>query len=262
MPFELLSWYLKLPVFALVAARLAGLIMFQPVLGAMAVPPRLRVLLVLGLAAIVTPFVSFPAQAPDSVLGLLLAMVSEVLLGALIGLACVMCFLGLQWGGMLVAQESGLAFGHIADPTSEREETVLGVFYLQLAVVVFLVVGGHRALVSACLDTFETIPLLAESAIPTMGAGVLLKALEVGGHVAVRVAAPALLALFLVNVAMGFISRTMPQFNIIAVGFSLKGMVAFLLIAVSLPTAMSAFIGSLEHVYQSLADAIASAGTT
>jgi len=250
MPFELLAQYLKLPVFALVAARLGGLIMFQPVLGAMAIPFNVRALLVLGLAALVTPLVHTPATMPDTPLALALALAAEVLLGALLSLVLVTCFLGLQLGGLLLAQESGLAFGQIVDPTTEEDESVLGVFQLQLGAVVYLVVGGHRALVSACLDTFQSIPLLADHGLAFLGVEMLVKTLTVGGQVAFCVAAPALLALFLVNVALGFVSRTMPQLNVLAVGFSLKGLLAFLIMAVSLPTGINAFVDTVEDVYQ------------
>jgi flagellar biosynthetic protein FliR len=247
MPFELLAQYLKLPVFALVAARLGGLIMFQPVLGSLAVPTNVRVGLVLGLAALLTPVVSLPATAPATPGGIVLAMAGEVLLGALIGAVSVACFIGLQMGGLLIAQESGIAFGQIVDPNTEEQETVIGMFYLQLAMVVFLIVGGHRAIVAACLETFRTIPLLDGGFSARLGSDLLLQALTLGGQVALRVAAPTMLAMFLVNLAMGFISRTMPQFNILSFGFSVKSMLAFLLMAVSLPSAANALVGALEH---------------
>lgn len=249
MPWELLSQNLKLPVFALVAGRLGGMLAFQPVLGALAVPFQVRVLLVLGLAALVTPLVDLPAAAPDTPLGLILALALETLLGALLGLGAALCFLGLQWGGLLVAQESGLAFGQIVDPTTEEEETTVGVFYLQFAVVLYLVIGGHRALLAACLDTFTSIPLLGPGLDAGAGVELLLRALTVGGHVTFRVAAPALVALFLVNLALGFVSRTMPQLNILAVGFSLKTLTGFLIMAVALPSAAQAFIDATECVF-------------
>ena len=249
MPWEWLAQYLKLPVFALVAARLGGLLMLQPVLGALSIPMRFRVMLVLALAALLTPLVRLPAAVPDTPLQIVFAMASEMLLGALLGLVLVMCFVGLQLGGLLIAQESGLAFGQIVDPSSEDEETILGMFYLQLAAVVYLVVGGHRALVSACLDTFDTLPLLSARPVSLLDRELLCQALTLSGHVAFRVAGPTLLALFLVNVALGFVSRTMPQLNVLAVGFSLKALIAFLLMAVSLPSAADAFIDALQRVF-------------
>lgn len=248
MPYELLASYLKLPVFGLVAARLAGLLMFQPVLGALSVPHPLRVLLVLALAALLTPLVAPPPVAPDGALGLLLALAGELLLGVVLGAVMVACFVGLQLGGLLLAQETGVAFGQIVDPTSEEQETVFGVFYLQLAAVVYLALGGHRALVAACLSTFQTIPLLSLGAADTPGLDALCAALALSCEVALRVAGPVLLALFLVNVALGFVSRTLPQLNILAIGFSAKALVAFLLMAVSLPTATGTFIDAVAEV--------------
>jgi flagellar biosynthesis protein FliR len=246
MPLELLAQYLKLPVFALVASRIGGMIMFQPLLGALSIPVTLRAMLVLALAALLTPLVSLPAAAPATPLGIVFAMACEILLGALIGLVSSACFYGLQMGGLLIAQESGIAFGQIVDPSTDEQETVLGVFYLQLAAVVFLIVGGHRALIAACLDTFETIPLLGDNQAALLGSELLCKALDLSGQVAFRVAAPTLLVLFLVNLALGFVSRTMPQLNILAVGFSLKSLIAFVVMAASLPTAAEGFINSLQ----------------
>lgn len=249
MPVDALAQYLRLPVFALVASRLGGLLMFQPVLGAMSIPTHLRVMLVLALAALMTPLVSLPAAAPDRPLEMALAMGAELLLGLLLGLLTALCFVGLQMGGLLIAQESGLAFGQIVDPTSEEEETIVGVFYLQFAIVVFLVIGGHRAFLSACLDTFETIPLLSGRPAADADADLLCQALAMSGQVAFRVAGPTLLALLLVNVALGFVSRTMPQLNILAVGFSIKGLLVFALMAASLPSAAAAFISTLGCVF-------------
>jgi flagellar biosynthetic protein FliR len=249
MPVEALAQYLRLPVFALVVSRLGGLLMFQPVFSALSVPIHLRVMLVLALGALMTPLVSLPAAAPDRPLEMAFALGAELLLGLLLGVLTALCFVGLQMGGLLIAQESGLAFGQIVDPGSEEEETVVGVFYLQFAIVVFLIIGGHRALLSACLDTFETIPLLACPATRALDADVLCQALTLSGQVAFRVAGPTLLALLLVNVALGFVSRTMPQLNILAVGFSLKGLLVFALMAASLPSAGAAFIDMLEAVF-------------
>jgi flagellar biosynthesis protein FliR len=256
-PIELVAQYLKLPVFALVVSRLAGLLMFQPVLGSLAIPYNVRAILVLGMAAMLTPVIGLPADAPDSPFGFALAMGSEVLLGALIGIVSVACFIGLQMGGQLIAQESGIAFGQVIDPTSEEQESVIGVFYVQLAVVIYLIIGGHRALITACLDTFRSIPLLGDGLPNRLCADIVLRSLSVGGQVALCAAAPTMLAMFLVNLTLGFVSRTMPQFNVLTVGFSVKSMLSFLLMAVSLPSAAGVFVRALEDVFRWLAQLIA-----
>lgn len=248
MPDDLLAAYTNLPLFLLVASRLAGLLMFQPILGSLSIPSMVRVLLVIGLAAAVTPLVALPGNAPDTPLGLALALGVEVALGALLGLAVRVCFLALELAGQLIAQESGLAFAQVVDPTSGGEQDVLSMVYVQLGAVVFMIVGGHRVVLAACLDTFQAIPLLSAPAIVDSGVWILLDALRVGGEVALRIAAPVILTLFLVNITLGFIGRVLPQLNITVLGFSIKGLVVFVVAAVALPGAMEAFLGGLETV--------------
>ena len=246
MPYELLSQYLRLPVFMMVAARLGGMIMFQPVLAANSLPRQVRVLFILGLGVLLTPLVGSIETVPDTVLGLIIALAGELLLGLLVGLVPAIIFIGMQMGGTLIAQESGLAFGQIADPSSGLQLSVLSSLYGQLIAIVFLIAGGHRVLLAACLDSFQTIPLLGDAGLATVGAEMLVDALALGTALAVRVAAPAVLTLFLVNLALGFISRTVPQLNIATIGFSLKALVGFVVMAVALPSAVAAFMDALE----------------
>lgn len=247
MTFELLAVYLNLPVFAMVASRLGGLIMFQPILNSLSIPINLRVMFVLALAALVTPSVSLSDQAPATPAGIAMAMGGEIALGMLIGTIIMVAFAGLQIGGQLIAQQSGLAFGRIADPSTGTQQTVISVFYVQFGVVTYLIIGGHRAVVSACLQTFETIPLLSGLG-DVLNPDVLIDSFTLGTVVAIRVAAPTVITLLLITLALGFISRTVPQLNITTIGFSLKSLLAFVLMAVSLPTAMNIFTDQLESV--------------
>jgi flagellar biosynthetic protein FliR len=238
--------YLKLPAFALVLSRLAGLVAFAPILGSLAIPATVRALLAAGIAALLAPIVTVPADLPDTPGGLVLGMAQEAALGLLMGLVMALCFLGMQVGSTLVAQESGLAIGQLLDPSFDEEQTVLSTFYVQLAVAIYLIIGGHRVLLSTFLDTFEAVPLLRANELAQTGTGLLLRGLTVGAMGAVRVAAPALVTLFLVNVAMGFIARTVPQLNVITVGFSLKTLLGFAIVAATLPSAVSAFIDAVD----------------
>ena len=246
-PLQLWGLYLKLPVFALVAGRLGGLIAFQPVVGGLAVPARVRALLTIGLAALITPLVPAPDDLPANFSGLALGMAREVLLGAWLGLIVRICFVGLELAGTLVATEAGLAFGQLADPSSGTQQSVLGIFYAQVAVVIFLVIGGHRALFQATLNTFETIPLLSDGGRLVPGIELLPDSISLAFAVAVRVAAPVVITLFAADVALGFVSRTVPQINVATVGFSVKTMVGMVLMAVSLPVTFDVFIDALEQ---------------
>lgn len=254
MPYALLAEYLRLPLFLLVASRLGGIVMFLPVLGALALPPQLRALLVVALAVVVTPLVDAPAAWPDTLGGLAVAMGGELLIGVLMGLAVFLCFVGLQLGAQLIAQESGLALGQILDPMMEEEDTVLGSLYLQLGLVIFLIVGGHRALIAAAFDSFRAVPVLSGLGWLEGGGAILVDALRAGGELAIRIAAPTVLTLFLVNLGLGFVSRTIPQLNVTTLGFSFKALLGFALMAISLPVLLNGFTATLEAVIGQLRD--------
>lgn len=248
MPIELVETYLNLPLLGLVAARLGGLIMFQPLLSHLAVPAHLRAMFVVGLSVLVAPFVAVPAKMPEGAAGWAVGLAGEAAVGVVVGTLLMLLFAGVQQGTMLIAQESGLAFGQVVDPTTEAEQSVLGVLYTELFVLVYLVLGGHRAALTACIDSFATAPLLAARDGASAGwVAVLLDALAAGESMALRVAAPTVITLFLVNVALGLISRTMPQLNATTLGFTLKSLVSFALMAVSLPAALALFTEQLDE---------------
>lgn len=245
MSLEGLIYLLNLPVFGLVAARLAGFIMFQPVLAALAIPAQVRVAVVLALAALMTPLVRLHAGLPDTPATLALALGGELLVGITVGLVLRIGFAALQLGGLMIAQESGLAFGQIVDPVYGQEESILSTTYAQVAVVVYLLLGGHRELLAACLDTFQAVPLLTHPASMEAALQLVLAALASGGELTLRVAAPVLLTLMLVNLVLGFLSRTLPQINVTTVGFALKTPAAFFVMAAALPAVVEAFSDEL-----------------
>lgn len=257
MPYELFTQYLNLPLFLLVAARLAGLIMFQPILGSLAVPTAGRAMLVLALTIMVMPLTDPLVALPVSVFGMVLGMLQEVLVGAVLGLVLAGLMLGMQLGGQLIAQETGLAFGQIVDPNSGDQSNTLSNFYIQFAGLLYLLLDGHRAVVLACLDSFESIPLLTGMSITQHGVDLLLGVLQAGAELAVKVAAPTMITLFLVNVAMGFVSRTIPQLNILTFGFSVKTLIGFLIMVLSLPMAAFAFADALEQSVRALQEMLA-----
>jgi flagellar biosynthesis protein FliR len=102
--------------------------------------------------------------------------------------------------------------------------------------LLFLAVGGHRALVRTLLDSFESIPPLGFQ-ISERLVGLLFDMMSLSFALAIRVGGPVMLALMLAFLTLGFVSRTVPQLNILSVGFPMKLMVALLTLAITI-TAM------------------------
>jgi len=247
-PFDIL---LSLPAFALVLFRLTGLVLAAPVLASRYVPVRIRGALLVVLAAMVYPVVALPEYRQVTLPAALAGAVSEVMIGAAIGLSLSLLLTGAEVVGEVVGQQAGLALGRVFDPTINDETSVVGQIYAVVFTTIFLVAGGHRAAVAAVLDTYEVIPILSygfESGVVLLLVEMLTAAFVLG----IRLAAPVVIALFLTATALGFLSRTMPQLNILTVGFTVRAIVAIAVAAIALASCddlmLDAIFNALETI--------------
>lgn len=221
MPWSLLDIPMALPAYALVLFRLSGLALTAPLYASSIIPVRVKVALTMTIAVMIFPVVSQRVPANIGLSAVVVGGVAELMIGATIGLALAMLLMGAQVAGQLVGQQAALSLGQVVDPMQNIRSTVLGQLYATVMTLLFLLLGGHRAMMAALLDTFDVIPLLSfrfdESFIV-----LLVEMLTAAFILGIRVSGPVLIALFLTAVALGFLSRTMPQFNILTVGFTLR----------------------------------------
>jgi flagellar biosynthetic protein FliR len=220
----------------LVMFRLGGLTIYAPVFGSPVVLTRLKVFLCLliGLAA-------YPAIAARSGIGavplelfsLAPLIALELAIGLVLGFMAGLPLIAAQCGGLIIGQQVGLGFGRIFNPALDDESDVLGQMLFFLALAGFLLVGGHEGMVLAVLHSFDRLPpggFVPDGALLSVLNAMLLSALEL----ALRIAAPLLALVFLESVALGFIARTVPQLNILSLGFPLRILLGLLILAVGL----------------------------
>ncbi|MHC4295011.1 MAG: flagellar biosynthetic protein FliR [Planctomycetota bacterium] len=144
--------------FLLVSVRLGGILLVAPVLGHRTIPVKLRVLLGLVISLGVVGRITNPGAVPASMGELLLMGGRELLIGATIGYAARLIFMGVQLGAFHVAHQMGLSLGEIFNPLAAEFAGTLRSLFGILGIVIFLLIGGHRALIAALLRTFETLP--------------------------------------------------------------------------------------------------------
>ncbi len=228
--------------------RISGLMLVAPVLGANVVPARLRVVLSLALAVLVSPLAPPPpAFDPLSAQGVL-AMAMQVAIGAAIGFAVQIAFDALVMAGQLVAMTMGLGFATLVDPARGGATPVLSQFLLILGILLFLSVDGHVALIGVLVESFRWAPVgpagLGQDGLWSLAlwAG---KVFEAG----LVIALPALIALLGINLGMGVVSRAAPQLNLFAVGFPVAMLFGFLVLLLSLPALRGVFMDLLEQAF-------------
>ncbi len=243
-------------VFTLVLSRTSGLMLAVPVFGSTGIPRQARALLAVVMALLVTP-VYLGASLPPvtNLIDYGRLAVNEVLLGLLLGLGINILFSGTQVAGQLISQMSGLSLANVASPGFEESQSVFSQLFYFVTLAVFVAIGGHRILIEALLDTFAWAPP-GHAVIGGSYVDVLVSILAQSFVLGVRAAAPVVTVLLLSTLLLGLITRTLPQINIIAVGFGLNSLLTMGLLSVTLGAVAWTFQDSTMDVLLQIQDSL------
>src|SRR3954452_145610 len=215
-----------IPVFALVFFRLAGMMLFAPFFGSAKVPRRVKVLIALVLAFAMTGTIDAKTVAlPQSIWQLTVGIGGEIVFGLAIGTSVSYVFIAAQWAGEIIGQQMGLNISEVLDPQFGGAGSLVGDMYFMITMVVFLspLVAGHRALIMGVKHSFDVIPLMSASMSRSLF-DTLVGILQSSAALAIQLAAPMLMTMLIVDLALGCIGKAMPQMNVMAMGLSLRSM--------------------------------------
>ena len=247
-------------IFTLVLARISGMIVIAPLFGTLTMPRHVRVFLAVTMTLLVTPAYLNASLPPVGSIGRYAHLLAnEVAVGLLLGLGVTIMFSGIQVAGQIVSQMSGLSLADVFDPSFDESVSVFTTLFHYLTVTVFVAIGGHRLMVEALLETFAWAPpghaTLGDTYVDAL-TGLMTQSFMLGIHAA----APLLIALFLSTIVLGLVSRTLPQINIIAVGFGLNSLLTLAMTLVSLGAVAWTFQEPTIDALHTLTEALVSHG--
>jgi flagellar biosynthesis protein FliR len=211
-------------IFTLVLARISGMIVIAPIFGTLSMPRQVRALFAVAIALLVTPvYLNTTLPPVDNLASYARLMGSEVAIGLLLGLGVTIMFSGIQVAGQIISQMSGMSLADVFNPAFDESISMFTQLFYFLTLTVFVAIGGHRIMIEAVLETFAWAPpghaALGDTYVEAL-TGLLSQSFALGIHAA----APLLVALLLSTIVLGLIGRTLPQINIIAVGFGINSM--------------------------------------
>lgn len=232
MPWSMAELYALFPAFLLVLFRIAGLMLAAPFFSSSSMPAQVKVGLSVAVSLAVFPVMAVHVAGPVTLASALVGLIGELMVGLVIGFAVTLLFMGIQLAIDLISHQSGMMLGAVFNPMLDTSGTAVEELYVLASMTVFLGIGGHRAVVRTVLDSFASIPPLTFRVTEGLG-GLLIDLLTVSVELSIRVGAPTIVALLLTLLTLGFLSRTMPQLNILTIGFPIKLSVALLVMAMT-----------------------------
>lgn len=242
---------IHVPAWLLVLFRITGIFILAPVLGSTTIPRHVKVFFAVALAMLVYPMLLTPGKPSAAMIGHVLheglylweligRIGVELLIGFAIGYAASLPLIAMQMGGQMIDQQMGLAFAGVINPDFDEEAGIIGRVLFLAALAIFVIVGGHRQMLATLIASFDHVPLGSFdgfAGLVTLTVGLL----QVMFELTMRVAAPVLCVMFLLMVAMGFVARTVPQMNILSVGFIIRILVGGVFLLLGVVVALDAF---------------------
>jgi flagellar biosynthetic protein FliR len=241
------------PNLLLIFCRMTGFFMTAPLFSTRRnVPSQIRIGLAAGITLLV--FVSSGTEtlvAMDS--GYLYYVVRESLIGILLGFVAYMFITVVQIAGSFIDMQMGFGIANVIDPMTGAQSPVFGSFKYMIAMLLFLTLDGHHYLLLGIMDSYQIIPLdnsffsILASGTPTE---LLTKSLSTAFSLAFQMAAPIVAAMFLVDVALGILAKTAPQFNVFVVGMPLKILVGLVIVLLLVP----GFVALFQTLFNTMFD--------
>jgi len=220
--------------FFLVLARISPLFVLAPLFSSTMIPVQVRAIIAMALSLGLTPLAMHGQPVPSDPLMIAGLFVCNALVGLAFALAVGAVFAGISSAGAVLDVISGFSYGALINPFDGNQGGVLTNLYTIVGLALFIAIGGDAWMLRGIAHTLTLVPLTSAPPINSLVAGVdsAVGSIFVS---ALEVAAPAMLALLITDVAFGMVSRVVPQLNVFAVGFPLKIGVVLLVVAAALP---------------------------
>src|SRR5277367_2321867 len=200
--------------------RIGGFILAAPVASEAVVPTMVKIVVTLGLAFLLGPLIQVPAGLSIFSAAGMLTAVMELLIGVAIGMVVQVAFESLVFAGQSISLTMGLGFATLVDPQRGAQVPVLGQLFMIFGTLTYLAINGHLMLLGALAQSFHSLPIGAAH----VDGNFLLSVVLWGARVfdaGLLIALPAVIALVIVNLALGVVTRAAPQLNLFGIGFTI-----------------------------------------
>jgi flagellar biosynthetic protein FliR len=215
----------------LMATRIALATMWMPGLSSGRVPDRVRMVVVvvlaimmsIGLGGVAIPF-------PEDVFTLGLMLLREALIGGGIGFAVRLVVLSAEVAGSMAGISMGLSLNVLVDPTTGDQSVSLGALLAIGAMMLFVAFNGHDIVIWTLFEHFQHFPV-GETTYLAVDPEKLATAFMKTVYTGLQLASPAIVVTLTLNISMAFVSRAVPSVNLFGIGLGLLIMAGWMSLA-------------------------------
>lgn len=238
----------ELLAFILVLVRVGTFIGLWPVLGGNNFPANVKLLLSLMLSLVLFPGIGWQQISVDIQSNVIVWLVArEIAVGLVMVFISKLMFQAVSVAGEIISISMGLSSAQAFNPVSGTQSSVISQFQLMLVSVFFLSFNGHHLFITGLTQSFELVPL-GSMPLDLIHGATLAKHLQLVAEIGLKLSGPVLASLFVMNIAMAIVGRTVPQLNILITSFPINIMIGFLVLIVTIPAFLYGFRSGIDIV--------------
>lgn len=239
--------------FLLVFVRISSFMVSAPIFSGRQLPVHYKIGISVVLSILCMGLIQDPISNPENGT-IFLLILKELMVGISIGLVAGILFYTIQLAGSLLDFQIGFSMANLFDPTFETSMQLTGRFKNVLAVLFLLATNGHHMLIHGILASFDWVKLQAFVPALTDGrlAALMVECVQQMFMIGFMMAAPIIGTLFVVDVGLGIIARTVPQMNMFVIFPPLKILIHFAMYIIVLP----GFFYLLKIMFQTMFESI------
>ena len=225
--------------------RCGAALMAAPMVGGVAVPAPVRILLSIVLGFFIATWVPLPPAPAMMSFAAIIAVLQEVAVGLMLGFALQLAFAIPLIAAEQISGTMGLAIATAIDPASGAQSGALGTFFGLVLSLLFYAIGAHLLWYELLIESYRLLPAGAFSFGAWRAQNVALF-MGYGFATAAAIALPVVLLLLLVQVVTGLIARSAPSLNLFALGLPAGVLAGIAALIIALPVMVHQFKGVIE----------------
>ncbi len=221
--------------FILILVRISSFIMVAPFWSNNSISIRIKIGLCVLISFLSCHVVEPLSVLPENFIEILFLVFNQFLFGILLGFITHLFLYGIRTAAGVLDIIIGFGFGRILDPSLGAQSSILELFYGIFTLLILVVTNAHLLILRSVIDTFRIFPLTGEMDIsPSFADYMIILSGEIF-LIVLQIAGPVIAAIFLIDICLGIIAKTMPQMNVFIFGLPLKLGMGIMGVIVCLP---------------------------
>lgn len=238
----------KFTLFLLILVRMSSLFVVTPVFGGRNVPSYLKVGLAFFCSIILVTLLKDVTVEFTDIFSYAAIVLKELAIGIILGFTSYLVFSALYLAGQIIDTQIGFGMVNVLDPLHDTQVPLTGNFLYILTLMFFLIMNGHHVLLTALFKSYNILPVnsfVFNDVLFNNMLNIFYETFQIGFKISIPIIAASLLA----EIALGILTKTVPQMNVFVIGMPLKVGVGLVTLLAMIPMYLTTMDITFNKMY-------------